>query len=167
MIAFMLVGIGTTVAVVVSKRSPPPVVATTQPTAKPADPAPTPITAPAADAKAAADKPAADAAKDEKGDDADKPEKKKKAHSSKPKVEKTAKADKGGQAGGAASEEEVRHEPEGHRQAARYLTPSSPALLRAIPAPCPAGLLPRRFATPANSDFRRASARVHCWGGGA
>jgi pyruvate/2-oxoglutarate dehydrogenase complex dihydrolipoamide acyltransferase (E2) component len=97
MIAFMLVGIGTTVAIVVNKRSPPPVVATTTPVAKPAvDPAATPtVTAPAGDAKVAANQPAGDGAKTDKGADAaddEKHEKKKKSH--KPKTEKPAKAEK-------------------------------------------------------------------------
>ena len=61
MIAFLLIGVGATVFIVVSKRQPP-VVATTTPVAKPATDTPTqPIVAaaPTGDAKPAADKPAA------------------------------------------------------------------------------------------------------------
>lgn len=99
MIAFMLVGIGTTVAVVVSKRSVP-VVATTTPTTPAAQgeaPTVAPTAAPTTDAKPAADKPAAAAAADaDKGekDDGEKSEKKKKSHKKSEKTEKTAKADK-------------------------------------------------------------------------
>lgn len=108
MIAFMLVGIGTTVAVVVSKRSPP-VVATTAPANPPAQgeaPAVAPTAAPATDAKPTADKPAA-AAEADKGDkeDGEKSEKKKKSHKKSEKSdksEKSAKAEKPASAAPAA-----------------------------------------------------------------